>query len=329
MKSTRPLKISIMLFAILIVCIISCINTKPKWTEAEGPGTVRIISNPEGQILGYSTTSGIQILTVRGFAFKDLNRNGKLDKYEDWRLSADERAGNLASQMTIEQIAGLMLYSAHQAIPARRGGWVASTYNGKPFEESGADASDLTDNQKDFLTNNNVRHVLITSVQSPAVAARWNNNVQALVEGIGRGIPSNNSSDPRHNAVTNTEYNAGSGGDISMWPGSLGLAATFDAALVKEFGRIASVEYRALGITPALSPQIDVGTEPRWSRINGTFGEDPQLSADMARAYVDGFQTSASNEEISGGWGYKSVNAMAKHWPGGGPEEAGRDGHFA
>ena len=329
MKSIRPLKISIMLFAILILCSISCINTKPKWTEAEGPGTVRIIHNPEGQILGYSTTSGIQILTARGLAFKDLNRNGKLDKYEDWRLSADERAKDLASMMTIEQIAGLMLYSAHQAIPARRGGWFASTYNGKQFEESGADPSDLTDNQKDFLVNDNLRHVLITSVESPTVAARWNNNVQSLVEGIGLGIPSNNSSDPRHNAVTNTEYNAGSGGDISMWPGSLGLAATFDAALVKEFGRIASIEYRALGITTALSPQIDLGTEPRWGRINGTFGEDPQLSADMARAYVDGFQTSAGDDEISGGWGYKSVNAMAKHWPGGGPEEAGRDGHFA
>src|SRR4030042_5418744 len=206
MKSTRPLKISIMLFAILIVCIISCINTKPKWTEAEGPGTVRIISNPEGQTIGYSTTSGLQILTVRGFAFKDLNRNGKLDKYEDWRLSADERARDLASQMTIEQIAGLMLYSAHQAIPSRRGGWFASTYNGKQFEESGADPSDLTDNQRDFLTNDNLRHVLITSVESPAVAAQWNNKVQALVEGIGLGIPVTNNLGPRQDEWSRAEY---------------------------------------------------------------------------------------------------------------------------
>jgi beta-glucosidase len=329
MKSIRPLKTGIILIAIFILCSISCINTKPKWTETAGPGTVRIIFNPGGQSIGYDTTSGIQILTVRGFAFKDLNRNGKLDRYEDWRLPADERAKDLASMMTIEQIAGLMLYSAHQAIPARSGGWFGSTYNGKSYEESGADPFDLTDNQKDFLVNDNVRHILITSVQSPAVAARWNNKVQALVEGTGLGIPSNNSSDPRHNAVASTEYNAGSGGDISMWPGSLGLAATFDPALVREFGRIASIEYRALGITTALSPQIDLATEPRWSRINGTFGEDPRLSADMARAYVEGFQTSAGEEEISGGWGYKSVNAMVKHWPGGGPEEGGRDGHFA
>lgn len=114
-----------------------------------------------------------------------------------------------------------------------------------------------------------------------------------------------------------------------MWPEALGLAATFDPGLVQKFGEIAAKEYRALGIATALSPQIDLGTEPRWNRINGTFGEDPELSAAMARAYVDGFQTSKGKHEIKDGWGYSSVNAMVKHWPSGGPEEGGRDGHFA
>lgn len=108
-----------------------------------------------------------------------------------------------------------------------------------------------------------------------------------------------------------------------MWPGTLGIAASFDSDLMKQFGVIASEEYRALGITTALSPQIDLATEPRWSRFNGTMGEDPDLATDLARAYVDGFQSSED-----GGWGLKSVNAMVKHWPGGGPEEGGRDGHF-
>jgi beta-glucosidase len=165
-------------------------------------------------------------------------------------------------------------------------------------------------------------------VESPEVAARWNNNVQALVEGIGLGIPANNSSDPRHRTRVNAEYNAGAGGDISMWPGSIGLAATFDPSIVLQFGEIASKEYRALGITTALSPQIDLSTEPRWYRFGGTFGEDPALATDMARAYVEGFQTSAGDAAIEGGWGYESVNAMVKHWPGGGPGEAGRDAHY-
>lgn len=292
-------------------------------------GNINTVINPGGATLGYSSESGVKLLTANGLAFKDLNKNGRLDAYEDWRLPVDARANDLAGKMSVEQIAGLMLYSGHQAIPAAPRGFGAATYGGKPFPDSGAEPSDLTDQQKKFLAEDNLRHVLITRVQSPAVAAQWNNKVQAFVEGIGLGIPANNSSDPRNGAVASTEYNAGAGGSISMWPESLGLAATFDPTLVQQFGQIASKEYRALGIATALSPQVDLGTEPRWSRINGTFGEDPKLATDMARAYIDGFQTSTGKDEIKNGWGYTSVNAMVKHWPGGGPEEGGRDAHFA
>ncbi len=288
-----------------------------------------LIKNAGGPTLGYSPASGVKILTVNGLSFKDLNRNGKLDKYEDWRLPVDERAKDLAAKMSVDQIAGLMLYSIHQAIPGLAGNFGKGTYNGKYYKDGGIDASDVTDQQKDFLIKDNVRHVLVTTVLSPEVAARWNNKVQALVEGAGLGIPANNSSDPRHSAPSGVEYTAGAGGKISQWPNELGLAATFDPSLVQEFGSVAAKEYRALGITTALSPQIDMGSEPRWVRINGTFGEDPQLSADMARAYIDGFQTSIGNSEIKDGWGYNSVNAMMKHWPGGGPEEGGRDAHYA
>lgn len=313
----------------LCCLMVPSITFAQKWTEIKN-GSIITIANKGGQALAYSTTSGVKIITVDGFAFKDLNKNGTLDKYEDWRLPVDARAKDLASRMSVEQIAGLMLYSAHQSVPSvGRGYFKASTYNGKPFAESGAQASDLSDDQKKFLTEDNLRHVLVTTVPSPEAAAQWNNNVQAWCEGIGLGIPANNSSDPRNGVVSTTEYNAGSGGKISMWPDELGLAATFDPKIVQQFGEIASKEYRALGIATALSPQIDLGTEPRWSRINGTFGEDPQLAADMARAYVDGFQTSTGEDKIKNGWGYTSVNAMVKHWPSGGPEEGGRDAHFA
>lgn len=322
----KKLKISSYLFFVLVVALSlgSCKN----WSES-GTGSLRIVTNKGGQTLGYDTTSGIKILTIKGFAFKDLNKNGKLDKYEDWRLGAEERAKDLASKMSVNQIAGLMLYSAHQAIPSGSTRFGASSYNGKPFAESGAKPFDLSDQQIKFLTKDNLRHVLVTSVKSPEVAAIWNNKVQALCEGIGLGIPANNSSDPRHRSTSDVEYNVGSAGQISMWPGSLGMAATFDPSVVKQFGQIAAQEYRALGISTALSPQIDLATEPRWARVNGTFGENPQLTADMARAYVDGFQTSAGDKLIAGGWGYTSVNTMIKHWPGGGPEEGGRDAHFA
>lgn len=289
---------------------------------------IKYVENDGGPTLGYSDTSGVAIIEKEGHFFKDLNKDGKIDKYEDWRLSPDERAKDLASKMTIEQIAGLMLYSRHQAIPAGSKGWFAGSYGGKPFEESGANPWDLTDEQIEFLSKDHLRHILITTVQSPQTAARWNNNIQAFAEGTGFGIPANNSSDPRHGSDSSTEFNAGAGGNISMWPEPLGLAATFDPEMVKKFGEIASREYRALGITTALSPQIDIATDPRWFRFSGTFGEDSMLSTDMAQAYVEGFQNSEGEKEISEGWGYDSVNAMVKHWPGGGSGEAGRDAHY-
>ena len=311
-----------MLLSVLTAC------GGPKWNETQTDNGFNLITQKKGQTLAYTPGSGVTIITDGGYAFKDLNRNGTLDPYEDWRLSAEERAEDLASRLPVEEIAGMMLYSSHQSVPSRGGMFGGATYNGKPFAESGAKASDLSDAQKKFLIEDNLRAVLVTTVESPAVAAEWNNNMQALVEGYGHGVPVNTSSDPRHETSATAEYNYGAGGEISHWPTSLGLAATFDPALVEEFGRIAADEYRALGIATALSPQIDLATEPRWTRFYGTFGESPELDTDMARAYVDGFQTSTGKDEIADGWGYKSVNAMVKHWPSGGPEEGGRDAHY-
>ncbi|MCQ4087667.1 glycoside hydrolase family 3 N-terminal domain-containing protein [Saccharibacillus sp. JS10] len=290
---------------------------------------IRYVQNEQGPTLGLSTSSGVKEIQQDGLFFKDLNRSGVLEPYKDWRLSSTERAQDLASRMTPEQIAGLMLYSRHQSIPAGKTNWISSTYNGKSYEESGAKPWDLTDEQKNFLERDHLRHILVTNVESPEVAAKWNNAVQAYAESVGLGIPANNSSDPRHGSNSDSEFNAGAGGTISMWPETLGLAATFDPKLVRRFGEIAAREYRALGLTTALSPQVDIATDPRWFRFNGTFGEDPQLSTDLGRAYIDGFQTSEKGDEIENGWGRASVNAMVKHWPGGGSGEGGRDAHYA
>jgi len=313
----------------LLMFIPFVLNAQQKWEEVNLTNGIKKIKVNDQITLGYSESSGVKILVKDGLPFKDLNKNGVVDIYEDWRINVNERAEDLASRMSVEQIAGLMLYSGHQTVPMPPMGRFKATYSGKAFAESGAMPSDLTDQQIEFLKKDNLRHVLLTSVQNPTVAATWNNNIQKLVESIGLGIPANNSSDPRNGANKEAEYNAGSGGTISQWPEELGLAATFDPSITLKFGSIASKEYRALGITTALSPQIDLATEPRWNRFIGTFGEDPKLATDMSRAYVDGFQTSPKTIDNYNGWGNYSVNAMVKHWPGGGPEEAGRDGHFA
>lgn len=286
-----------------------------------------IVHNEGGPDLGYSPDSGVEILEVDGLKFKDLAKTGELLPYEDWRLSADERAQDLAKRLSVEQIAGLMLYSPHQMVPALPTPPFPGTYDGKPFAESGAQPWDLTDQQKGLIGTDNIRHILATRFADAGVAARWNNEMQAMAEGIGLGVPVNTSSDPRHGASSSgAEYRMGAGGDVSKWPEGLGMSATFSPELCLRFAQIASREYRALGIATALSPQIDLATEPRWMRFGDTFGEHVQLSADMARAYCDGMQ---SSPEADGGWGQESVNAMAKHWPGGGACEGGRDAHYA
>jgi len=280
-----------------------------------------LVHQSKGPDLGYSVNSGVRIIYRDGLAFKSYDGTDTLLPYADWRLGAKERAEDLASRMNMDEIAGLMLYSPQNRLPMAN-----DTYGGKTFGESGKAAWALSDGQIKFLTEDNVRHLLVSVFDSPATAARWNNEVQALVESLPHGIPANNSSDPRHSAFTDAEFSPGASGQLSMWSNLMGLASTFDPEVAREFAEIASAEYRALGLATALSPQADLGTDPRWYRYNATFGCDPDLVADIVRAYCDGFQSSP--DSIDGGWGRGSVNAMVKHWPGGGSGEGGRDAHY-
>ena len=276
--------------------------------------TYSIVSQSRGPQLGYSPTSGVEILRIDGYAFKDLNKNGSLDVYEDWRQKVESRVADLASQMTVEQICGLMLYSRAVTI------------------DSAALNSDVLSYMKDDF----IRHMLVSAVKDARTAAMWANNVQSYCESAELGIPANNSSDPRNytNGKANTsaynpepdgEFDPDGTSDISKWPREIGLGATFDPDVVGLYAKIAAAEYRAMGLTTALSPQIDLTTEPRWRRFYGSFSESPQLSRDMARTYCDAFQTTEGSKN---GWGHESVNCMVKHWPGGGTGEAGRDAHF-
>lgn len=298
-----------------------------KWNIAEKDGYL-FVENGDGAALGVAPENRDKLLTVDGYAFKDFLGTGELLPYEDWRLSYEERAKDLAGRLSIEDIAGLMLYSAHQLIPAR-GPLAAAfggTYDGKSYEESGVSSWELTDQQKKFITEDKVRHVLIMQLQDTETAVRWNNKIQALAENSGYGIPANNSSDPRHGAGSTAEYMGVTGEPISKWANGIGLSASFDPEVVREFGEMGSAEYRALGIATALSPQIDLATEPRWMRLVDTFGEHTQMTIDMTKAYCDGFQTTKGTES---GWGSGSVNTMVKHFPGGGSGEGGRDAHYA
>ena len=280
---------------------------------------------PGGKTLAWSAESGVQLIEKDGQFFKDLARTGELLPYEDWRLSAQERAKDLASRLSREEIAGLMLYSPHQAVPPRPGGFFSGTFGGRSHAESGLPPHALSDQQQQFIIRDHIRHILVTEVAGAGTAARWSNALQACAEAQPHGIPVNISTDPRNGArPSGVEFKSGDG-DISRWPEGMGFAACFDPEVVRQFAHDASLEYRALGITTALGPQIDLATEPRWLRWCDTLGQNPADVIPLVKAYCDGMQTT---EGAPDGWGRDSVNTMVKHWPGGGTGEGGRDAHY-
>ena len=239
-------------------------------------------------------------------SFRDLNKNGRLDPYEDPRRPIAERVEDLLSQMTLEEKAGLMF---HSMIPAGK--------DGLPVEGM----SDLGPmSTKAMLSGQMLNHFNVYDSPAPRLMAQWHNHVQKLAEDTRLGIPVTISSDPRHAFGNNIGANV-SVGEFSKWPEPIGLAAIGDADLVKHFADIARQEYLAVGIRVSLHPVADLATEPRWSRISGTFGEDAALSARMLHAYILGFQ----GQQL----GAHSVACMTKHFPGGGPQKDGEDPHFA
>ncbi|NTF59260.1 glycoside hydrolase family 3 protein [Agrobacterium rhizogenes] len=253
-------------------------------------------------------THSVKILSIDGLRFKDLNRNGKLDAYEDWRISSAERAADLLKSMTLEEKAGLMMHGTAPSIGAGAGMGVGTTYD--------------LDRAKRMISDLKVVTFITRLSGEPGELATQNNKLQEIAEAGRLGIPATISTDPRNHFqfVQGASIAAGA---FSKWPETLGLAAIGDAKLTRQFADIARQEYRAVGIQEALSPQIDLATEPRWARTNGTFGEDARMSKEMAEAYVAGFQNGED------GINRDSVIAIAKHWVGYGAAKDGLDSHSA
>ncbi len=283
------------------------------------------VAQQDGPALAWHEDTGVRLIRKDGLCFKDLARAGALLPYEDWRLPAVDRAKDLAARLSVEQIAGLMLYSPHQMVPPRAGGPFTGTFDGQNWESSGAEKHALSDQQKAFLERDHIRHILMMAVDDAGTSARWSNNLQHLAEALPFGIPVNISSDPRSGAKAAAAEFKSAGSDVSKWPEGIGFAACFDPEVVRQFAHDASLEYRAMGITTALGPQIDLCTEPRWMRFADTLGMKLEDVKPLVKAYCDGMQTTEGSPD---GWGGDSVNTMVKHWPGGGTGEGGRDAHY-
>ncbi len=242
-------------------------------------------------------------------AFRDLNKNGKKDIYEDPTAPINKRVEDLLSQMTLEEKAGMMFIAG---APVNIDASLERDTSKAPGIAKGMPA--VVDVMKDLKIN----HFNIWQIpDTPKIMAIWYNKIQKVAEASRLGIPVTIASDPR-NHFSKAIYAIPAVG-FSKWPDMPGFAAINDPSLVEEFASIVKQEYMAVGIRMALHPQVDLVTEPRWPRIGGNFSEDAQMTAYLAKAYIKGMQ---GDNLING------VACMTKHFPGGGPQKEGLDPHF-
>ena len=258
----------------------------------------------------------VAVLHVDGHAFKDLNKNGKLDVYEDWRQPVDRRVRDLRSKMTLTEKAGMLLINTLNADLGGRLSEPAPRYVEDEKMTRFVFRNTVTGSPSESTTGR-FRRVQVT----PYEAAQFTNSVQELAEGTRLGIPvifkSNARNHFTHNALAGINVAAGS---FSSWPKEAGLAATRDMDLIADFAETMRREWTSIGLRAMYGYMADLATEPRWYRIHETFTEDADLAADIMTALV----TNLQGKELGPG----SVALTMKHFPGGGPQERGGDPHY-
>jgi len=271
--------------------------------------TLGILSCNQSSSNGSDAAAGSSgVKTADGYVYRDLNKNGKLDVYEDGRQPVEARVDDLLKQMTLEEKAGLMFINGAKV-----------NDDGSIGDQPGKGMFAFVPNAVKLVNEKKMTHFNLWVVPSPASLAKWYNNMQRYLQDSTRlGIPMTIASDPRNHFSSNVFAMAAN--TFSQWCEPLGLGAIGDSALTRHFADVSRREYLAVGIRESLHPQIDLSTEPRWPRISGTFGEDAQLTARMAKAYILGYQGDKLDSN--------SVATMTKHFPGGGPQKEGLDPHF-
>ena len=247
------------------------------------------------------------MLNIDEKIFRDLNKNNKLDIYEDHRLNSNIRADDLINQMYLEEKVGQMFHPPFTLNADLPMFIYEVLIRGRKLPES-------------QILFKNISHFNLYGNPSPEELAIKINKFQRIASRTRLGIPITISSDPIHEVPKGGGVASFSVDGFSKWPSQLGFAATNNPSIVKNFGEIAKQEYLAVGIRTALHPMSDLATEPRWARNFGTFGSNADLSNKMTLAYMNGFQGNEINNQ--------SVHTMVKHFPGGGPQENGLDPHL-
>ncbi|MDB5868356.1 MAG: xylan 1,4-beta-xylosidase, partial [Polaromonas sp.] len=275
------------------------------------------------------------IITVDGRQFKDMNANGKLDPYEDWRLDTDKRVDDLVAKMSLAEKTGMMMI---ETLNAGCGGA-------------------LTPTASNFIGIQKMNHFILRSVAkatpdacdgsvtpgrggyavTPEQLATFSNAVQALAEATPLGIPAVFKDNARNHFETDPRVGiSGGSGAFTEFSKEAGLAAAAlgeeflksgtttigDMAPVRTFTEVMGQEYNAVGLRALYDYMADLATEPRWYRVHETFTEDADLNANIMKTLVLGLQGGPVNPKTA-------VAMTMKHFPGGGPQEQGLDPHYS
>ncbi|HEX3049935.1 MAG TPA: glycoside hydrolase family 3 N-terminal domain-containing protein [Aggregatilineaceae bacterium] len=102
--------------------------------------------------------------------------------------------------------------------------------------------------------------------------------------------------------------------EATTFPQAIGLAATWDPDLVEAMCQVIRLQMRSVGAHQTLAPDLDVVRDPRWGRVEETFGEDPYLVTQMGKAYIKGVQGS----DLRSGIAATAKHFVAHGWPEGG-----------
>lgn len=250
----------------------------------------------EQQILG----SDEKFISVGNLKFRDFNKNGKLDIYEDYRQPIEKRAKDLLQKMTIEE-----------KLVQLQSPWIGKA---KLFKQNKFDF----DKAKDAFPyglgeilqlshGNGVLNAQKTPV-SADVAVLANQTQNYFINGTRLGIPVLFLEEALHGLMIK---------DGTMFPTSLAMSCSWNEELTTEVFDAIAKEARSIGTHRVLAPVIDLAMDPRWGRTEETMGEDPYLTSILGVAKVKALQGNTDTPDSN------HVAANLKHFGAHGTCEGG------
>ena len=203
----------------------------------------------------------------------DLNKNGRMDVFEDPKIDVERRITNLLSQMTLEEKScqTATLYGYNRVLKDEL---PTADWKNQIWKDGIANIDEHLNGwgsgSKSVYANDIEKHVWAM------------NEVQRFfIEETRLGIPVD---------FTNEGLRGVAAPVATSFPSELGLGHTWDRELVREVGRITAREARALGYTNIYAPTLDVARDQRWGRVEDVFGEDPFLVSRLGVEMVKGLQ---------------------------------------